>query len=1082
MIAALTAVTVGVGVLIGWFFRIEFLKRGAAGLVAMNPAAAIAFILAGASLALFLRYSHGEDQKSRVAIMAARMCALGVTLIGLFKIVAISTGWDLGVDQWLFHSRLVDAFHLPNRLSPNAALKFLLLGGALLGANVKNRSVRFGVEFAAAAVGFGSVMAIIGYAYGIESLYDIGSFIPIALPSAITFLVLTAGLLCSHTDDGLLAIVAGTSVGGTMARRLLPAAVVVPTVLGWLTLHGERAGYYRWEIGEATFVMASILVFTVLVCWSATGLFHLDLGRKKAEEARRESEERFAGTFEHTSIGVALVSLDGHWLKVNRALCESVGYAEAELLARTFHDITYPEDLEPCLENVRRMLAGEIRAFQMEKRYVHARGHLVNVLVDVSLVHDDQDRPLYFISQVQDITARKREEDELRWRTAFFEAMVNSTSDAILVTDNEARKIVQNQRYVELWKVPPAVAADSNNEQQLPWVIGRAKDPVQFVQRIVYLNSHPDESSQEEIEQIDGTVLDRLSAPVLGRDGRYFGRIWTYRDITARKQAEKLLRESEARYEHIAANVPGMVNRFVIRADGSYAFEFVSEGCRDIYGLEPEQLLSNANLAIDMVHEDDKANLERALAESAATLEPLRWAGRIVCPDTKKIVYIQAAARPERQANGDVVWDGVVTDVTERRQAEEDRRAKEEAERANAAKSEFLSRMSHELRTPLNAILGFGQLLELEAQTDGQHESVRHVIQAGRHLLKLIDEVLDISRVESGHMALSLEAVPIHEFVQETITLIRPLAQQREIAMLVRGGAGDEAAGHGPYVTADRQRLKQVLLNLLSNAVKYNVPGGRVTLEYTLTSNHLRLTVGDTGPGIPAEKRLRLFTPFDRLDAERGNVEGTGLGLALSKSLMEAMGGTLGLEEGTPASAHTLADDSRGPGAAFFLKCPLADNPLDVLASAGGSSTREAARVEALPAGRTLLYIEDNLSNLTLVERLMGAYPEVRLLTAMQGTLGLDLARQHRPDLILLDLHLPDMFGAEVLRRLRADESTRNIPTVIISADATERQIEHLRKAGAYEYLTKPIDLKKFLAVLREILVKGGATTETEAS
>ena len=171
MIAALTAVTVGVGVLIGWFFGIESLKRGAAGLVATNPAAAVAFILAGASLALFLRYSHGEDQKSRVAIMAARMCALGITLIGPCKLVAVSTGWDLGVDQWLFHSRLVDAFHLPNRLSPNAALKFLLLGGALLCANVKNRSVRFGVEFSVATVGSGSLLAIIGYAYGIELVF-----------------------------------------------------------------------------------------------------------------------------------------------------------------------------------------------------------------------------------------------------------------------------------------------------------------------------------------------------------------------------------------------------------------------------------------------------------------------------------------------------------------------------------------------------------------------------------------------------------------------------------------------------------------------------------------------------------------------------------------------------------------------------------------------------------------------------------------------------------------------------------------------------------------------------------------------
>jgi PAS domain S-box-containing protein len=815
--AAIVAIAVGVSVLAGWLFDIEPLKRIVGGYVAMNPAAAVGFILAGTSLALFLWRSRGEGEKSRFAVLTARLCALGVALIGLLKLIAIFTGWDPGVDQWLFHSKLADAFRLPNRLSPNATLKFLLLGCALLGANAKNRSVRFGVEFAVAAVGFGSLLAVIGYAYGIESLYDIGAYIPIALPTALTFLVLTVGLLLCHTDKGLLAIVAGTSAGGTMARRLLPSAVVVPAVLGWLTLRGEKAGYYRWEIGEAMFVVASIFIFTLLVCWSATGLFKADLGRTKAEES---------------------------------------------------------------------------------------------------------------------------------------------------------------------------------------------------------------------------------------------------------------LRKSEARYERIAANVPGMVYQFVLGPDGRASMPFVSEGCREIYGLEPEEIQRDAQLALNMMHPEDRVGFDDSIAVSAASLQPWNWQGRLVRADTGETRWIQAASRPERYPNGDIVWDGVVMDITERRQAEEHRRAKQEAERANLAKSAFLSRMSHELRTPLNAILGFGQLLELDAQTDNQHESVRHVIQGGRHLLKLIDEVLDMSRVESGHMALSLEPVLIHELVRETVSLIRPLATGQAIALLVRESDGNEAADRRLHVMADRQRLKQVLLNLLSNAVKYNVPGGRVMLAYTLAAGRLRLTVADTGPGIPADKRQRLFTPFDRLDAERGKVEGTGLGLALSKSLMEAMGGSLGLAEENSVSAPMDTEENRSLGAAFFLEVPLAEDPLDAWAAAEEISAREMARGEALPAGRTLLYIEDNLPNLRLVERLLEAHPEVRLLSATQGTLGIDLARQHRPDLILLDLHLPDLPGLEVLKRLRADASTHAIPTVIISADATENQVERLRVAGAHAYLTKPLDLRKLLAVVREILVK----------
>jgi PAS domain S-box-containing protein len=817
-VAALIAIAVGVGVLVGWFFEIESLKRIAVGYVAMNPAAAVGFILSGTSLALLLWQSRGEGQESPIVILAARLCALGVALIGLSKLVAILTRWDPGVDQWLFHAKLADAFRLPNRLSPNAALKFLLLGCSLLGANAKNRPIRFGVEFSVAAVGFGSLLAVIGYTYGIESFYDIGDYIPIALPTALTFLALTAGLLLCHRDTGILAIMAGSSAGGTMARRLLPSAVVVPVVLGWLTLQGEKAGCYRWEIGEAMFVVASILIFTLLVCWSATGLFRADLGREKAEES---------------------------------------------------------------------------------------------------------------------------------------------------------------------------------------------------------------------------------------------------------------LRKSEARYERIAANVPGMVYQFVLQPDGCASMPFVSEGCREIYGLEPEEIQRDVQLALEMMHPEDRLGFDRSVADSAASLQPWNWQGRLVRPDTGETRWIQAASRPERHPNGNIVWDGVLMDITERFRTEEHRRAKEEAERANVAKSAFLSRMSHELRTPLNAILGFGQLLELNAQTDKQHESVRHVIQGGRHLLKLIDEVLDMSRVESGHMALSLEPVPIHELVQETVSLIRPLAETHTIALLVCESDGKKAADRGLHVTADRQRLRQVLLNLLSNAVKYNVPGGRVMLEYTLAVDRLRLTVADTGPGIPADKRQRLFTPFDRLDAERGEVEGTGLGLALSKSLMEAMGGSLGLAEENSVSALMKTEENRRPGAAFFLEVPLAEDPLNAWASEEEISAREMARVEALPAGRTLLYIEDNLPNLTLIERLLEAHSELRLLTARQGTLGLNLAREHRPDLILLDLHLPDLTGLEVLKQLRADKCTRDIPTVIISADATENQLERLRLAGAHAYLTKPLDLRKFLSVVREILVKG---------
>ena len=775
----------------------------------------------------------------------------------------------------------------------------------------------------------------------------------------------------------------------------------------------------------------------------------------------RASQARNAAIMESALDCIISMDAEGRVFEFNPAAEKTFGYRRSNVVGRPLDDLIIPQDpgdeqaAEPGF--FRRMEEKQMIGRRMEISACRSDGQRLTVELAISL--NPVENPPSFTAFLRDITERKREEEELRWKTAFLEALVGSATDGMMVVDEQQQKIIQNQQFSEMWRIPEHVANANDVEQQILWAAGMARDPAHFIRRVHELYAHPDESSQEEIELINGRVLDRQSAPVIGQDGRYFGRIWTYRDITARKRTEESLRQSEARYERIAANVPGMVHQFVIRADGSYAFPFVSDACREIYGLEPEQMLANADLATAMTHPEDKADLESALAESASTLQPLRWEGRIVRPDTGEIRCIQAASRPERQANGDVIWDGVVVDVTSRKQAEKDRHAKEEAERANDAKSEFLSRMSHELRTPLNAILGFGQLLELDAAGEKQQESVHQIISGGRHLLKLVDEVLDIAGVDSGRISLSPEAVALDELVRETVLLIGPLASQRGIGLHVHPLEGRES-----HVTADRHRLKQVLLNLLGNAVKYNVPGGRVTVDYESSFGRLRLRIADTGPGIAEEMRQRLFTPFDRLGAESTNVEGTGLGLALSKRLVDAMGGDLRLE---PTPIRAAGDNA---GAVFWLEFPLAADPLDALADPGVKDLVDTPAAEPFPAGRCVLYIEDNLSNLRLVERLLEAHPDVRLLTATHGGTGLGLVAEHSPDLILLDLHLPDMNGKEVLARLRAEERTREIPVIVVSADATAGQIERLQQAGAYAYITKPLDVARFSVLMRQAL------------
>ena len=463
-----------------------------------------------------------------------------------------------------------------------------------------------------------------------------------------------------------------------------------------------------------------------------------------------------------------------------------------------------------------------------------------------------------------------------------------------------------------------------------------------------------------------------------------------------------------------------------------------------VFGLSPEEDVNNFARFQELIYPEDRDMVMQAIGVALRGGPRYEVEYRVVWPSGEvRFVYSQ----------GDVILDeagqprrmfGTVQDVTERKLVDE-------VKRASKAKSEFLSRMSHELRTPLNAILGFGQLLERQKPTEVQRKRVGYILSAGKHLLDLINEVLDISRIEAGRMQLSLEPVCVADALEETLDLMRPLATERSIQL---SASADIDAG--VHVLADRQRFKQVLVNLLNNAVKYTPFFGGVAVSYHVPGNEkVRVLVSDTGPGIPAEKLARLFTPFERLGAEQSAIEGTGLGLALSQRLMDAMGGSIGVESAV------------GKGSTFWIELPLAKSPLERFPRDGAANG--ARQPSSEPASRSILYIEDNLSNLALIEQMLAERPGTALLTCMQGKVGLDLARQHTPDLILLDLHLPDLPGWDVLSQLKADSTTRHIPVVVISADATKRQMNRLMSAGAAHYLTKPLDVNKFFQVLDEI-------------
>ena len=400
----------------------------------------------------------------------------------------------------------------------------------------------------------------------------------------------------------------------------------------------------------------------------------------------------------------------------------------------------------------------------------------------------------------------------------------------------------------------------------------------------------------------------------------------------------------------------------------------------------------------------------------------------------------------------------IARDVTERKRNEQALQetntelasAKSAAEEANLAKSDFLSSMSHELRSPLNAILGFAQLMELASPlpTDSQKESIAQILQAGWHLLKLINEILDLSVIESGKVSLSTESVSLAEVMSECQAMMEPQAQQLGIGMTF------PRFDNPFFVSADRTRLKQIVINLLSNAIKYNKEQGTVVVDCTTsTPGFTRISVKDTGAGLSPEKLAQLFQPFNRLGQEAGGVAGTGIGLVVTKRLAELMGGVLGVE--------SIA----GAGSVFWCELISCAAPQLVVES-GEAAALDVPTVATGARRLTLLYVEDNLANMKLVEQLIARRPDLRLLTAVNGTLGIEVARTSQPTMILMDINLPGISGVEALKVLRGDPATAHIPVVALSANAMPRDIEKGLQAGFFRYLTKPIKINEFMHTL----------------
>jgi PAS domain S-box-containing protein len=639
-----------------------------------------------------------------------------------------------------------------------------------------------------------------------------------------------------------------------------------------------------------------------------------------------------------------------------------------------------------------------------------------------------------------------------RTRHVQYDALLDAAPDGIVVVDDDGIIILVNVQAENMFGYPRSELLGNRIEMLIPnrfrnkhpqHVSGYVHDPrtrpmgsgLELFGRRRDGSEFPVEISLSPIQDASGTLV---SAAI--------------RDVSDRKRIEAEARRANA---FLLSAVDSIQDAFVLY-DEEDRIVLVNSTFRELLGRAFRGPVVG-RLFEELVDRSIADNVF-ALGDEAAADFRQRWTAYHATPDGVFELRTQTG-RVLRMVDRPTAEHGTVSlmiDITDDQlHADELRRARETAEAASAAKSEFLASMSHELRTPLNAVLGFAQLLQRDRKqplSERQQDRIVHVLRGGEHLLKLIDEVLDLARIEAGGVTISAEPVGVQDLLHEVVSTLGPMAQRAGINLDV-----PPLPSNLDTVVADRTRLAQILMNFGSNAIKYNRSGGHVRFDVTPATGMVRLTVVDDGFGIPEDKRSKIFEPFQRAGQETGPIQGTGIGLAISRRLAELMKGTVGFTSETDR------------GSSFWVEVPVDHGGNASVSPPPTERAADSPLVKAVPKHK-VVYVEDNPSNIAFMRELVEDLPGIELVTAPTAEIGIELVRTHKPRLVLMDINLPGMSGFDAVRQLGALPETRDIPVIALTAAALLRDQSRARDAGFYRYLTKPIKIDELTAVLEELI------------